>query len=309
MYKSIIIIFVFAVTIAKPAVWENLLEVHGTPMWNCDMNSEGTGVAVGVSGICYLTNDYGKSWTKHYPGTDKILNYAGFTPDGGILVTGHQGTIVYFDKPGSEFEDRSAEPVYNLKDFIFTNDKLGFMISERYYLLKTTEGGKLWEVEKVFREYPFMHGIINIDNTLYLATGNRDTSVIYKSVDDGKNWDIISIFPGESIRSIRNFGGNIWICGAGGLLANSKDGGKKWNWYETKLKKYITDVEVIGNEIWINTSLDKNREILFSKNQGKTWEVFDRTDKCDWSSSMKIIGNEIFLVEDYHGKVKKAKIK
>jgi photosystem II stability/assembly factor-like uncharacterized protein len=295
-------------TLAQTADWENLLELRDVPLWSFNMNNQGVGVTVGMRGNCYLTDDYGRSWAKHYPGTDKILNYAGFTPDGGILVTGYEGTIVYFEKPGIKFEDRSAEPVYNLKNFIFTDDKNGYMISERNYLLKTSDGGKLWEVEKVFREYPFLKGIINIGSTLYVAADNRDTSVIYKSNDEGKNWEIISIFPGESIWNIKNYDGIIWISGSGGLLANSNDGGVNWNWIETKSKKYIIDFEVKGNEIWIMSKWDKDREILNSNNLGKSWKIFDSTEKCDWPGKMKIIGNDIYLVEDYHGKVKKAKI-
>lgn len=291
---------------AQTADWENLLELKGVPLWSFSMNSKGLGVAVGMRGNCFLTENFGKSWTQHYPGTDKMLNFAGFTPDGGILVTGYEGTIVYFDKIGAKFEDRSAEPVYNLKDFIFTDEKNGFMISEKGYMLRTFDGGKVWQVEKVITEYPFLRGIINIGDALYIAADNRDTSVIYKSVDNGKNWEVMSIFPGESIRRIKNFDGVLWISGAGGLLSNSKDGGKNWRWIETKLKEYIIDFHIKGSEVWILATWDKNREILRSKNFGVSWEVFDSTRNCDWPGKMEILGNYIFLIEDYNGKVKKS---
>ena len=307
MFKYIILIAFISFNSLFAEDWEILNKVDGVPHWGFDINNSGVAVMCGMRN-CSISDDFGKSWNKHYAGTDAILNFAGFAPDGGIMVTGHKGTIVYFAKSGSKFEDRSAEPVYNLKKFIFTNQQNGFMISEGYYLLKTSDGGKNWEVEKIFREYPFLKDIMNIGNTLYLATDNRDTSVIYKSVDNGKNWDIISIFPSENIQCIKNINGKIWISGAGGLFANSDDGGKNWNWLNPKTKLYLSNFEVIGSKIWIYASWDKERIIFFSDNSGKSWKEYDKTLSNDWPGKLKILGDELYIIEGYNSTVKRKNI-
>lgn len=308
MFKYIITIAFISISTLFSADWEVLNKVEGVPHWGFDINSSGISVMCGARGSCFISEDFGKSWQKHYSGTDFFLNYAGFTPDGGILLTGHKGTIVYFSKSGSEFEDRSGEPVYNLKKFMFTDNQTGYMLSEKMYLLKTTDGGKNWDVVSEFLKYFEMMDITEINGNLFLATGNRDTSVIFKSNDGGKNWDLVSLFPGEKIYKIKAINNKLWVSGAGGLFANSTDGGKNWNWQNLKTKLYLGDFEIIDNKIWIYCHWDKERIIFFSDNSGKPWQEFDKTMNNDWPGKMKILGDNLYIIEGYNSTVKRIKI-
>ncbi len=301
MLRIMILFLILQITTTESAEWK-ITYKSNNPLYRICLNEQ-IGGAIGAGGSYCYTIDAGLTWQKQYSGTDAYLNYVGFTPDGGIMLTGYKGTLVYYSKPGSNFEDRSLEPVYNLQKFYFVDNYLGFLLTFNSYLLKTTDGGKTWEENHSFKEFPDLRSLTSDKNTVYVISTNGDSSALYSSVDKGENWILTCLFKGEKISKIHYQNGVLWASGGGGAFCSSKDGPKTWTWYQTGLHHYIEDFAIEDNQIWLYCWWENDRRILKSADNGKSWYEFD-SSPCDWSGSMQIIGEKIFVAENYNGIIK-----
>ena len=48
---------------------------------------------------------------------------------------------------------------------------------------------------------------------------------------------------------------DLWIYGVGGILAKTSDNGVSWEWFDVGVKKSISDIEFVGDKLFINVYL------------------------------------------------------
>lgn len=141
----------------------------------------------------------------------------------------------------------------DLYSLCFVNEKAGYAIENKGrgderlpVLVKTTDGGIHWE-QALFKgdKYPVEINCIN-ENTIFIGASTETNGLmggifyettICRSIDGGKNWDIIPLpggFSGEGMSWISAAEGYILHGDQGGAgmqpktLFYTKDGGKHW---------------------------------------------------------------------------------
>jgi photosystem II stability/assembly factor-like uncharacterized protein len=300
---KILILFVLIMHLnANAKEWNVVENLNHEPLRKIKFNDKGIGVALGPRNNYLYSTDAGLSWNRQYVGTNFPLSDIAFTPDGGILISGYAGTIVYFSKPGSKFEDRSIDPVFNLGKFTYVDKNKLLIMTQNEYIIRSTDIADKWQGIPI-KEHPYLLSIVKVQDKLYLAAYNSEASAIYESIDEGENWKLINIFEGEQLWNIFYDGNRIWAAGEDGLLCYSTDNCLTWNWVNTQTNYSIYGFTSQNSNIWLYCMFNKERIILYSDDSGSTWTEFDRA-KCDYSGQMFIYQNKLFVAEDYHGVIK-----
>jgi photosystem II stability/assembly factor-like uncharacterized protein len=300
---KILIIFVLIMHLSAEAKdWNTVANLNNEPLTKIKFNDNGMGIALGPRSNYLYSTDAGLSWKRQYVGTHYPLSDINFTSDGGILITGYYGTIVYFSKPGDEFEDWSIDPVFSLGRFTYVNTNILLVITKNSYIARSTDKGKTWKAVSI-TEHPYLTSIAQVHDKLYLAAYNNDDSAIYESSDEGGTWKLINIFEGEQIWNLHYDGNKIWALGSDGLLCNSTDNCLTWNWINTQSNYSINGFVSDKNNIWLYCMFNNERIILNSQDFGATWTEFDRSE-CEYSGQMFLFQNKLFVAENYHGVIK-----
>jgi len=239
------------------------------------VNTNGKGLAVGYSGVIYKTEANGSSWTQILSGNNNLY------------YSGDWITSVFM-----------------------INDNVGWAAGYRkgiwYYpiILKTTNGGKIWETNSEFgnsfiispASIFFLNeniGWVNFyDRSAYkttdggetwLPTGNagnqklfinQDTGWavyeplgVFKSTDGGNNWIQKSSVSSRSIYfSDMNNG---WAVGAVGSIIKSTDGGENWISKSSGTTSKLNSVHFFDNNLGVCAG--NSGTVLLTTDGGENW--------------------------------------
>ena len=266
---------IFATTDAG-ATWQKKYGYsEQTGLLSVFVNSAGQGLAVGYSGIIYKTKADGSSWTQILSGNNNLY------------YSGDWITSVFM-----------------------INDTMGWAAGYRkgiwYYpiILKTTNGGKIWETSSEFGE-SFIRSTTNIffinenigwvtyyDRASFKTTDggnnwfpvgnagnekyfiNQDTGWatyaplgIFKSTDGGSTWlQKCNISCNSIYFSDTNNG---WAVGTGGSLLKSTDGGESWTSKASGTTTNLNSVHFFNSNI--GTCVGNSGVILLTTDAGENW--------------------------------------
>jgi len=221
------------------------------------------GWAVGHHGTIVHTRDGGKTWTAQKSNTEKSIFAVSFTDKLHGWACGDESTWLWTDNGGESWNPEHIEvsqvgvsetTSLAIPDIIyygiqFLDPKNGWMVGEFGNIRHTSDGGKTWDSQ----HEPLL-------DELAAKGGNKDVMTL------GALFRVRFTDPNHGM-----------VVGAGGALAVTDDGGKKWRWVSREGEK--SDVPPLhlyniamprkdGRAVMTGT----NGLILFSDNGGLDWQ-------------------------------------
>ena len=242
--------------------------------------------------------DIDGTWTKVKSGVTEGLYDIDFVDLQNGWVVGDSGIILHTVDGGESWEHQTCSTKEIIGAVDFVDDKLGWICS-RHSILKTTNGGKNWEIvfsedfgEGYFRDIQFL------DENIGFAVGGRESfgskGVLMKTEDGGETWQQASINSLPTLTHISIVDEhNLWVCGFGGTILSSEDKGLTWKKRNLNISSSpsLTTIQFVDQYYgWVG-SRDDWLGFYRTTDGGKTW--IQRSNE-----SLKIFGVRTFFFVD-----------
>jgi photosystem II stability/assembly factor-like uncharacterized protein len=239
------------------------------------MNTNGKGLAVGYSGVIYITEDDGSSWSQILSGKNNLY-YTGDWITSVFMVNdtlgwagGYRKGIWYYPiilqttnggkiwKTNSEFEDDfDSTPA----DIFFLNENIGWVTFYNRSSRKTTDGGDNWfPAGNTGNEKFFI--------SEYTGWAAYEPLGIFKSTDGGINWVQKSSVSSRSLCFPDNNNG--FAVGEGGSILKSTDGGDTWFSKASGTTSKLNSVNFYDNTVGI--CVGNSGTVLLTTDGGEIW--------------------------------------
>ena len=252
---------------------DGLLSVYG--------NSQGQAWAVGVSGMIFITEDDGNSWTQILSGSNTVHLYSGdfiysiFMINENVGWAGGKRNMVGQELKNLILKTTNGGKIWKtqflLPDFhegesaiYFINEDIGWDVTDSK-LFRTTDGGENWISVSGIRG----SSVFFIDqNTGWVADDFYVYSNgIYKSTDGGITWVQKSSISSSSVYfSDINTG---WAVGAGGSIIKSTDGGESWVSKTSGTTNNLNCIKFYNSNLGM--CVGNAGTVLLSTDGGETW--------------------------------------
>ncbi|MBA7541963.1 hypothetical protein ES705_34279 [subsurface metagenome] len=237
----------------------------------------------GNDGGIYMSDDHGETWNDLSDGLEILQSYRiGVSQtESDMVISGNQdnGTFLYRDNIwNGVYGGDGMECIID-----YTNPDI--IYSSVYYgnIYKSMDGGLSYRPVKPSPDLsgawitPYIMSR-NYHNKLYIGYDQ-----IYKTVDGGSKWVIVSDFTGGNLAVIRiaPSNENYLYASDWNNIWKTSDGGKNWTKINNNLPVVvITDIAISGtdpNKIWISASgYDDNEKVFYSMNGGNSWINFSQ---------------------------------
>jgi photosystem II stability/assembly factor-like uncharacterized protein len=207
-----------------------------------------------------------------------------------VLVTSDFGCI----QSKSVFvKDKSSVPQINKSEWVrlnptptgaagadvhFIDDQTGFILT-REEILRTTDGGNLWEVQMKITG----GNRITFSGMFGYVVGND--GAIYKSTHHGGGWNKLSFNYTDDLESITSFGDTLVVTSENSIFV-SENAGSSWSYSSIsgfKIQDSFFTSSKIGHAI-------SDKGIIKTSNRGITWQVTSGNPTSDYF-------NRIFFVD------------
>lgn len=229
----------------------------------------------GTASIVFRSADNGQTWQDISDGLPQPIpdeyaygRNAFFTNDNGLWLA--DGNGIYHTQPDATapFWTKAALPGHNSNLTPGTNSI--FAYNHRDGIFQKTNGTNGWT--PVFTEFKEKH----VRSLLQTAAGmlliGTDQG-LYKSTDNGKNWQL---FPSGSLGSKTVEANGVLLTGGSQGIMRSTDYGEHWNWVIKEGGVGIDVANISGGFAAINYSSAANtRRIRTSYDGGQTWQALD----------------------------------
>jgi len=191
--------------------------------------SNSVSLAAGENGVILRSADYGETWDAILPGT--INNFNDIEIYGSnAAVCGDSGIIYYSVDAGDTWTEAVSNTNFNLNDITFINSSTGFITGDYGTLMKTEDGGRVWNVINLGFTFNKFNAVEAIDADKLIVVGDHGS--IFISNDGGNSW----FGPGMLMYEV-NFNDVLFfdalsgiIVGDDGLLLRTSDGGNSWQY-------------------------------------------------------------------------------
>jgi photosystem II stability/assembly factor-like uncharacterized protein len=280
-FKISLLVLIFPITLF--AQWYD--KTDGVPVGYCNaIDAYDSLIATGpyANDSLYLTTDGGNSWfTRPLPSNLSISDIS-IKGSEKIWFCTWNGKIYNTSDGGFnwqlQFYDTSMTKFMNYLEMF--DDMNGIAMGDApaedkpALFLRTTDGGMNWILQNDSELIGLWSGdlwrrvdFVNI-NVGYFYTFQAYPPTIYKTINGGKNWQVVS----DTIKSyvLKAYDENIFLSeGAYGIISRTLDGGQTWESNQWSFMDWALDIEYIpGNpsNVWcVSTSM------AFSSDTGKTW--------------------------------------
>ncbi len=149
----------------------------------------------------------------------------------------------------------------------------GWLIGEKGYILRTSDGGLKWRVSKW--SYFNFRKISMLDSLKGYIVG--DSGTLMKTVDGGENWTNISFQTTTVDFNDITFSAEHGIIAADkGYILLSDDGGENWfprQLIEAKQKKHYSDINAVSVIEQTILLAGNDGTVLHSDDMGKSWDL------------------------------------
>ena len=263
--------------------WDSIGSSAGlVALWNASFGDANTVYIGGNSGLVMKSTNAGVNWsTVSSPSGNP--NRTIFALDASTVFTGSTNGTIYKSTNGGT----SWTPIVTgstssiIFGIYFFNSNTGIVSGGSGYVRYTTNGGSTWNIPPVSTTATETRIFARKNpDEIYLL---GDAYNIFRSTDYGVSWSTIPYqYSGQVIGLASNtmdISANTWVVGGvNGLLNLSTNSGSNWTGISTVLTDYnVFDVGYVPGtqKIWTvgNTASGRNNSILYSTNNGATFQV------------------------------------
>ncbi len=167
---------------------ENLISIH--------FKNENEGCIVGTNGTLLNTPDGGKTWKKTDLKTDRALGKILFINNDKGFIIGEESLLFCTEDGGKSWKnglEGITEETYGdpwmlemFNDIMFANESVGWIVGEAGFIIKTEDGGKTWNQQKIGTTAG-LNTIAVLDQDRALVAGEQGE--LYRTFDGGNTWE------------------------------------------------------------------------------------------------------------------------
>jgi photosystem II stability/assembly factor-like uncharacterized protein len=257
------------------------------------------GWAVGAMGTVLRSEDGGGTWERVNLQTDADLyrvnfvsRLVGWAAGGRMRIAetnesmrhdrrGGYGYIFHTRDGGRTWTCQFGERGRLLLGLDFVNERVGYAVGERGYLLKTEDGGDFWRVLPTTGSMNWLYGVRFKDELTGFAVGLNET--VIKTEDGGLSWKRLDAESDRRPYGFRpiyhdiSFNGNTGcIVGQNGAVMMSNDGGLSWHPSATFFKSEIRDLMDLRSVHFVTPERgyavgELGTRILVTEDGGASW--------------------------------------
>jgi|GEM_PF-1794636 len=220
------------------------------------------GWIVGDIGLILNTEDGGSSWKKQSSSINSPLMKIFFLDEHRGFAVGGEGKILYTENGGKLWqvyqvdwlsvlpEEVLEKGVFApcLYDVFFADAAHGWIVGDGGIVLKTSDGGKQWELLSSGFSNPLFSIFFKTESEGW-ACGNM--GFLIHTRDGGKSWVELKTPEKCNLFKIRMYGDTFGlIVGERGTVLQTDDGGLTWSLHKLNLESplpYFSEVCVVGN--------------------------------------------------------------
>ncbi len=270
------------------------------------VSNNGKGIAVGYSGVIYITENNGFSWSQILSGNNSLY-YAGdwissvfmvnenlgwaagyrkgiwYYPV--ILKTTNGGKVWFTNKEFGESLFKTSANVF------FINENTGWVSFYERSSFKTTDGGATWFNSSMSANEKYFAD----ENTGWAA---YEPIGIFKSINGGNSWIQKSSVNSRSIHFSDLVNG--WAVGEGGTIVKSTNQGESWELKNSGTNAKLNSVRFYNN--YKGVAAGNNGTVLLSDDGGETWNIQNSGTSLKLASSVFTSETTIWVVGN-NGKI------
>ncbi len=223
-----------------------------------------------------ISHDGGNSWDyKMFNEVGKTMYDVCISPDGTIYALGYESKMLISKDNGYNWQFHQPGLWTNCKAVCYPQNNMGFTVSDiaqrnsEIYALDTN-------VQLQSKAaYSFGLNDIEINGTTGYAAGY---GVVLKTIDGGNTWNYLDIKNDNFTAIDYKNKDNIWVCGSGGSVFHTADGGSSWDNLRngnalTKKKYQLRDIYFLNDtEGWC---VGDNGVIIHTNDGGKNWKEYE----------------------------------
>lgn len=206
--------------------WTQTAVINGASIERMLFTSNLVGYLVGKNNLVSKTTDGGYTWKVLAPSTLSPLSIHGAAcaASGDLFVCGDAGYLAVC-RSGQWSALNSSVFTGEIHDISFLNDQLGFAVCDSGYILRTTDGGGSWFAANIPGALQF-NKVIPLNRNMVFAFGKPGCM----STNGGDTWGLLRLPETATITDccfLNELTG--MVCGLGGELYITKDGGLTWD--------------------------------------------------------------------------------
>jgi hypothetical protein len=242
--------------------WEQRDKIGALSLFDIFFINGNKGWIVGDNGLILNTEDGGSSWKKQASGFSDSLMKVFFLDENRGVVLGVGGTVLYTENGGTLWqtysidwtsvlpEELMAKGVIapNLYGIFFIDATHGWIVGDNGVLLKTSDGGKQWEVT--------FTGLPNSFYSIFFKNESEgwicgDSGLLIHTQDGGKNWIALKVPVKQNLFTINMAGASGFVTGEKAAVLQTADGRLTWSSLDLKLMgplPYFGSIWITGNK-------------------------------------------------------------
>ncbi|MEO8446634.1 MAG: YCF48-related protein [bacterium] len=152
----------------------------------------------------------------------------------------------------------------------YINPNTGWACGDGGTIIKTTDGGLNWTVNKT-RTKQSIRSLYFFDANKGFASGLFGT--VLKTTDGGSNWNKVILNTTGNLFAVRFLNNSTgFIAGDTGVVFKTTDGGSTWNRKITNVSRSLTCIAMVDS---IVVAAGLNATVVRSSDYGETWQIIN----------------------------------
>ena len=257
------------------------------------------GYACSYDGKIAKTTDCGNTWQIQNE-TASVAYYA-------LAVFSPNNAIVFGDGGGKRYETRlktydggknwqllDSGRFYKFNTMRFINKQIGYGAGNNGEIFKTTNGGNTWNAQSSGNNTGNIcsgYFLDSLNGWYLLQSSTSSETTILRTANGGSSWDSLFTIPYRIYSAHFHNKNTGFVCGTGGRVFKTTNGGKTWKLILTKFTYYD----------FVKITFSDEKHGWITANQ---WEIFRTTDGGDtWFSCRNGWGryNDLVFIDSLIG--------
>jgi photosystem II stability/assembly factor-like uncharacterized protein len=229
------------------------------------------------------------------PLAEKSYLLDGIFKDGRVTVVGERGHILISDDQGDTWVQAKVPTIATLTGVYFHDKDLGWAVGHDAVILKTTNGGKSWDLVHFApeEERPLLdiwfadekNGIAIGAYGFFLTTADSGNSWSSKMISED-DWHLNQIKMSEP--------GKLYIAAEAGTIYRSDDQGKTWKNLPSPYEgSFFGTLPLKGDSILL---FGLRGNLFRSEDAGETWTKITTNTKAILNSGLRLQDGRILIV-------------